>query len=303
MYFSEINHKYFRKNIDEVNNFISSTKIVEMYTNDFDEEYWSMYKAYEFLIYKTLVDSEFNIDFFLENKPPESKKYFTQMQRQYNIKKDILFEWLKMFVIENEVLQIQNYIKKFWKKTNKDSTIKGSNFHFDREIESLSKDFVINPFTGNKLKVIEPHKWISKDVKQRTVDLSKLEEGYYPEIIVDDGGIIIGQIDKLYVEKDGFYIDDYKTNKEIKTENPFQKMKGIAENLDDCNYNHYRIQIGIYSYILESYGYACLGNAITHCIYNEDSKEYLLNRYTFGYMKSLINKIVKEVYSKPLINK
>ena len=58
------------------------------------------------------------------------------------------------------------------------------------------------------------------------------------------------------VIKDTVNIIDYKTNKEIKTtgftnwEKITQKMTGPCAHLDDCNFNHYSLQLSIYMYII-----------------------------------------------------
>ena len=51
-------------------------------------------------------------------------------------------------------------------------------------------------------------------------------------------------------------IDDYKTNKELefrgygyKYDNP-QMMTGLMSNIEDCNFNHYALQLSIYMYLV-----------------------------------------------------
>jgi hypothetical protein len=85
----------------------------------------------------------------------------------------------------------------------------------------------------------------------------KLESGVYPEhmVYLKSAGIC-GQSDLVEVVKGRINIIDYKTNKEIKTES-FKNWEGISEkmlhpvsHLDDCNYNHYALQLSIYMYII-----------------------------------------------------
>ena len=67
---------------------------------------------------------------------------------------------------------------------------------------------------------------------------------------------ICGQSDRVEVVKDTVEIVDYKTNKEIKKtsfvnwEGKSQKMIGPCEHLDDCNFNHYSLQLSTYMYIV-----------------------------------------------------
>jgi ATP-dependent exoDNAse (exonuclease V) beta subunit len=48
---------------------------------------------------------------------------------------------------------------------------------------------------------------------------------------------------------------DYKTNAVLKTENPFQKAFAPISHMDDCNFNHYILQLNLYRHIAEKEGY------------------------------------------------
>lgn len=65
---------------------------------------------------------------------------------------------------------------------------------------------------------------------------------------------LCGTIDFLAYDtaKDRIVILDYKTNKEIKRENPFQQCVGILAGLPDCNYITYCAQLSTYKAILEA---------------------------------------------------
>jgi ATP-dependent exoDNAse (exonuclease V) beta subunit len=85
----------------------------------------------------------------------------------------------------------------------------------------------------------------------------KLEPGVYPEHMVYLKSLgICGQSDLVEVINGRVNIVDYKTNKEIKTES-YKDWEGISEkllspvsNLDDCNFNHYALQLSIYMYMI-----------------------------------------------------
>lgn len=85
----------------------------------------------------------------------------------------------------------------------------------------------------------------------------KLSDGVYPEhfVYLKSAGIC-GQSDRVEVIKGQVDIIDYKTNKEIKKESYknwegiSKKMLGPLSHLDDCNFNHYALQLSIYMYIL-----------------------------------------------------
>jgi hypothetical protein len=88
----------------------------------------------------------------------------------------------------------------------------------------------------------------------------KLKEGIYPEHLVylKSAGIC-GQADLVEIVNGYINIYDYKTNKEIK-EKGFTNWEGITNkmyspvnNLDDCNLNHYNLQLSIYAYIIKKH--------------------------------------------------
>ena len=84
----------------------------------------------------------------------------------------------------------------------------------------------------------------------------KLEPGVYPEHLAYlKSAAICGQADLVTIVNGKVNITDYKTNKEIK-EKGFTNWEGITSkmykplsHLDDCNLNHYNIQLSIYMYI------------------------------------------------------
>jgi hypothetical protein len=85
----------------------------------------------------------------------------------------------------------------------------------------------------------------------------KLEPGVYPEHMVYLKSLgICGQSDLVEVINGRVNIVDYKTNKEIKTES-YKDWEGVSEKmlspvstLDDCNFNHYCLQLSIYMYMI-----------------------------------------------------
>jgi len=85
----------------------------------------------------------------------------------------------------------------------------------------------------------------------------RLTEGIYPEhfVYLKSAGIC-GQSDRVEIVKDTVDIVDYKTNKKIdKTsfknwEGISKKMLGPVSHLDDCNFNHYSLQLSLYLYII-----------------------------------------------------
>lgn len=76
-------------------------------------------------------------------------------------------------------------------------------------------------------------------------------------LIFDEEARISGSVDMIYTnEKGEFLMCDYKRSKEIRLFNKWQRgCNPITAAMDDCNLNHYSLQLGIYKAILEkNYG-------------------------------------------------
>jgi len=88
----------------------------------------------------------------------------------------------------------------------------------------------------------------------------KLEDGVYPELLVYLKSLgICGQADLVTIANDKINILDYKTNKEIKEkgytnwEGITSKMYNPISSLDDCNLQHYTLQLSLYAYIIKKH--------------------------------------------------
>jgi hypothetical protein len=65
MFFSEKDHKYYKKNKGDFK-YISASAVAHHFAEPFDGDYWSLYKAYEYLIYKGLKDPSLTLTKYLE---------------------------------------------------------------------------------------------------------------------------------------------------------------------------------------------------------------------------------------------
>lgn len=142
-------------------------------------------------------------------------------------------------------------IRDIWNNESKRATDLGSFYHDQREADLCS--FASIEREGVTVPVFKP---IEKDKGVKIAPNQKLEVGVYPEhmVYLRSKGIC-GQSDLVEVVNGKVNIIDYKTNKEIKTES-YVNWEGISEkmeppvsNLDDCNFNHYALQLSIYMYI------------------------------------------------------
>jgi len=143
-------------------------------------------------------------------------------------------------------------IEQIWQNESDRAIGLGTYYHNQRESDLCSLASIERE--GVTVPVISPsgeHNGI------RHAPLQKLDPGVYPEhmVYLKSTGIC-GQSDLVEVVNGKVNIIDYKTNKEIKTE-AFTNWEGITEkmldpisHLDDCNFNHYALQLSIYMYII-----------------------------------------------------
>ena len=187
----------------------------------------------------------------------------------------------KWFGVEPET------ILKIWDDESQRAMSLGTFYHNQREADlcslaSIEKDGVTVPiFSPN----VEPN-------GVKVAPNQKLESGVYPEhmVYLKSAGIC-GQSDLVEVVNNRIYIIDYKTNKEIKTE-AFVNWEGVSDklsfpllHLDDCNFNHYALQLSIYMYIMLKHNPKLKPGAmfIHHVVFEEDDKDangYPVTKYT-----------------------
>lgn len=244
----------FREDIHQYSNaqeevYLSATSLIHKYAADFDSDYWSMYKAIEEL------DGNFK-----KNK----KVYLASKTTDY------LLSVIPYQLTEESVLKGQQRILKEWKVKNDNSKIKGTAYHNGKEnliLNSNSITFENNSHKVQDYKVMFEGKSLSelKDVNY----FDCLPDGYYSELLLFHHGYgIAGTADVVVIRSDEFgnrfiLINDWKTNKEIKTENRFQNMKYPLNYLQDTNYNHYNLQTSLYGYLLECMGFKVIHTRIT----------------------------------------
>jgi len=139
-----------------------------------------------------------------------------------------------------------------WALEAKRATDLGTFYHKTQEDQILNHPFYDHQ--GINLPVYAPR----FDSDGRKVgQAQQLTDGIYPELMVWLKSMgICGQIDKPIVCDGKVHIGDYKTNKEIKTkgfkswDGTVQMMTGPVSHLEDCNLNHYALQLSIYLYIM-----------------------------------------------------
>lgn len=277
--FNDEMHKYFDIN-DENKQYISVTTLIGKYEQEFDKSFWSSYKALEKLIPK---DS-----WTMEKKSLlASKKFNKDILDLYNIS-------------ENDFNKAQQDILDEWDKNNKEACERGTKIHADLEnsFYKAGKNVTLQKFgIGGKF-----------ECKKDYSDLD-LEYGVYPEYLIyresDDGVLkIAGQVDLIVKSGNDIWIIDHKSNKKIDLTSGFDtktksntKMKYPLNNLQDCNFYHYTLQLSTYAWMLQKINpnfvikdlilnhYDHEGNnTLYHCEYLKHDVEKML----YHYKKNLI---------------
>lgn len=187
-------------------------------------------------------------------------------------------------------------IKVAWKSEANRATSLGTWYHDCREkdiceLETMERDGMVLP-------VIRP---LEKDGIKVSPN-QKLSNGIYPEhmVYLKSAGLC-GQSDLVEVINGEVHITDYKTNKEIKTEGYTnwqgitQKMEAPVSHLDDCNFNHYTLQLSTYMYIILKHNPKLkFGSLVIHHIqFDTDGEDKYGNPITA--LDSTGNPVVKDI--------
>lgn len=231
--FIEETHKYFDVTNPDAK-FTSVTTMIHEYTQPFDKEFWSAYKALEKLLPKDVWNVE-------KKSLLNSKKFDKVLLDLHSIS-------------ENDFNREQQDILDEWDNENRKSCERGTKIHADLEnsFYQKKKDIDISKFEiGGKFEC-------RKDYSELDI-----ENGVYPEYLIsrvsEDGKLrIAGQIDLLVKKGNKIIIADWKTNKKIETKSFFNnktktsvKMKFPLNNLDDVNYWHYTLQLSTYAWMIQ----------------------------------------------------
>ncbi len=182
--------------------------------------------------------------------------------------------------------QTPEYWIKQWAKISKDACDYGMIAHSIREQVDYEGENVTN--TSNS----------------RLLNYHTLKDGIYPELkLWHHDWKIAGRADRCIIEtingKRFIHIEDYKTNKKLHTQSyqskgGFQMMKYPIAYLQDCNMNHYTLQLSLYQYMAEYLGFAPGYRKIIHIPNDGEETEYEIQ-----YLK----KDIQEILHHAKINK
>lgn len=172
-------------------------------------------------------------------------------------------------------------VKEAWKNESQKAVNLGTWYHNQRELAYTSCENIEQE--GITIPIFKP---IESDGIKKAPS-QKLQEGIYPEhmVYLKSAGLC-GQADRVEVIKDTVNIYDYKTNKEIKTAG-YTNWEGITDrmldpltHLDDCNLNHYALQLSFYMYMILKHNPKLKPGkmVIEHIIFEEAGKDAYDNR-------------------------
>ena len=276
--FNDQEHIYW--NVNDNKRYVSVTTLIHRYTQEFDKEFWSSYKALEKLLPKDAWQLE-------KKSLLASKKFNKELLSTYDIS-------------ENDFNKVQQDILDEWDKKNREACERGTKIHAD-----LEKSFYVGGKNVNLKKFGIGGKF---ECKKDYSELD-LEYGVYPEYLIyresDDGILrIAGQIDCIVKSGNNIWIIDHKTNGKIDLKSGYNtqtkstaKMKYPLNNLDDSNFWHYTLQLSTYAWMLQKINPNFIikdlilnhydhngNNTLYHCEYLKHDVEKML----YHYKKSLI---------------
>ena len=272
--FLEGPHKYVNLKDDSIQ-YISVTTLIEGFGKEFDKEFVSAYKALERIIPADIW-----------------KKEKGGIWKGHKIPKDFLEVHN---ITQEELNKVQQDILDEWEETNRIACERGTKIHaqLEHSFYDAGSNITLKKFgIGGKF-----------ECKKDYSDLD-LEYGVYPEYLIyyDNPKIdlhIAGQIDLIVKNGNDIYIIDHKTNKKIDLKGFYNgatrtsdKMKFPLSHLDECNYNHYQLQLSTYAWMLQKLNpdfvikdlilnhYDHSGkNTLYHCTYLKDDVEKMLKYY------------------------
>lgn len=277
VYFDDT-HEY-RAKSDDLKG-VSVTTMIHAYTTPFDATFWSSYKALEALV-------EPEIFGILKPKLLQTKRFNKSILTKLDVDLD-LFNSKKQEILDS-------YDKKRIASCEYGTKIHAQieNALYGRDPNTLKKFGV-----GGKMPVYKG--------KYRL----ELGSGVYPEFMLsyrDDDFLLCGQIDLLIANDNKLTIGDHKTNEKIEFKSFYDKykksqtmMKYPLNTIQDCNGQHYTLQLSTYAWMLQQLNPNFeIERLFIHWI-DHDGKESFID---VPYMKQEVEKMLTDYKKKLKIQK
>ena len=271
--YSDEEHVYINKK--DNSRYISVTTVINKYSEEFDEDFWSSYKALE-----EIMDGDtFSI---LKKALLATKKFNPKILKKFQIDEE-LFAQKKAAIVAQ------------YNTTRNEACEHGTAEHLRKELSFYGKhDFDFGRYGYKDLSG-------EYDCKKNYYELD-LERGVYPEFLIAvtsrDGILkVSGQIDCLIKNGNEVTLLDWKTNREITKESYYnrstkqhQMMKFPLNNIQDSNYWHYALQLSLYAYLLQTLHpeFVIKGLKLIHI--DREQKE---TEYEVPYLKDDVERMLK----------
>lgn len=273
VYFDDT-HEY-RAKSDDLKG-VSVTTMIHAYTTPFDATFWSSYKALEALV-------EPEIFGILKPKLLQTKRFNKSILTKLDVNLD-LFNAKKQEILDSYTLE------------NKKSCEYGTKVHAQIENALYGRDpNTLKKFgVGGKMPVYKG-KYILE-----------LGSGVYPEFMIsyrEDDFLLCGQVDLIIAEGDDIVIIDHKSNKKIEFKSFYDKykksqtmMKYPLNTIQDCNGQHYTLQLSTYAWMIQQLNPRYNIKRLTIHWIDHDGKESFID---VPYMKQEVEKMLTD-YKKKL---
>lgn len=273
VYFDDT-HEY-RAKSDDLKG-VSVTTMIHTYTTPFDATFWSSYKALEALL-------EPEIFGILKPKLLQTKRFNKSILDKLDIDLD-LFNSKKQEILDSYTLE------------NKKSCEYGTKVHAQIENALYGRDpNTLKKFgVGGKMPVYKG-KYILE-----------LGSGVYPEFMIsyrEDDFLLCGQVDLIIADGDDIQIIDHKSNKKIEFKSFYDKykksqtmMKYPLNTIQDCNGQHYTLQLSTYAWMIQQLNPRYNIKRLTIHWIDHDGKETFID---VPYMKQEVEKMLTD-YKKKL---
>jgi hypothetical protein len=218
----------------------------------------------------------------LEKSPVKSESFDEThpLFKNLEIEKPYL-DWVKNF-IDFDAPDAEETIDKLWKYKNHHATYEGSTLH-DYAENYLSNRIMPEPRVspeGLKFEEIEETYKVMRQHFHNFYDDTVAKGKLIPvksELVIGDRNLMLcGMVDQLFWNErhQCYQIWDWKTNTKLRMRNDYgNKMKDCLYMLDDCEFNTYSLQLGVYKKIIEDNTNIKLGES--HIVwFNEENQNY-----------------------------
>jgi hypothetical protein len=259
IYMDKSEHQYYK----DGKNYMSVSAVMDKYQNEYNSQYWSLYKAFELYLTKELISQNPKFATLAETTMSKKAKkiineaidIFYIQGDGYKAKKAEDEEALRFAIFnssasEDDIEQCLQEIKEQWDNKRDSANLKGNSYHRSREIQAIKNGFEINAYDNKSYPVhlellagtFDKTGVSHEDIILRGIDFSDrkytvcenlmdLPDGFYPELIIwNDEYQVAGQADRVFIETvfgDRYVdIDDYKTNKVLKRTSYYVRGKG-----------------------------------------------------------------------------